>query len=548
MRAFGRGRGRGDRRSAAMLQGALTAVAAKAKEAKAAVGSAVGEIRDALDNPTYDENEEDWSDEDQDAGIPESTGPTPRVNGSGATASDRTAAVPAGGALAALRARLAAERQRKKAAEHREDTSNAERNESESESASSSSSRPEPPGTTRATKSDTTNSLGVASMRERNGSDVVSPPTRSTQSSGNDSKSSSSIPGDANKPTRSEDAERFLVEAASARREDAVRHAAALRVAEHTAQLAQRDLETLKFELEKKEKELQKLRKHLLDSEAEYDEKETALKHLETDLQARAEGAVAEAVESAVTSARAAALDVEILRETLAKKDAEIVNLQLALEHFDDEQEDAERRVLELAALREKNAVLSAELAAERARVASAFEKAEEAERRCALAQKHAASADAAAQKSVLEASRARRALREQVDRTVSARMDSAEQIDRRVMGKLLVTYFEREQSLEVLELMVRVLGLGAEDRAKIGVGRKKMEPRGVLRTVAAAPGRIVLGALGVAKSVAKAPVAVAETYKRETDRQTVADQWVDFLLQQMDAEDEGASSSREEG
>ena len=48
-----------------MLQGALIAVAARAKEAKAAAGSAVGEIRDALDNPNYHdhEDEEAWSDE-----------------------------------------------------------------------------------------------------------------------------------------------------------------------------------------------------------------------------------------------------------------------------------------------------------------------------------------------------------------------------------------------------------------------------------------------------------------------------------------------------
>ena len=48
-----------------MLQGALAAVAAKAKEAKAAVG----EIRDAIDNPTYDDDEEgEWSDEEGDEG------------------------------------------------------------------------------------------------------------------------------------------------------------------------------------------------------------------------------------------------------------------------------------------------------------------------------------------------------------------------------------------------------------------------------------------------------------------------------------------------
>ena len=62
-----------------MLQGALTAVAAKAKEAKAAVGSAVGEIRDAIDNPTYDEHEDDaWSDEEADAR-------DPRVDGRAST-------------------------------------------------------------------------------------------------------------------------------------------------------------------------------------------------------------------------------------------------------------------------------------------------------------------------------------------------------------------------------------------------------------------------------------------------------------------------------
>ena len=99
-----------------MLQGALTAVAAKAKEAKAAVGSAVGEIRDAIDNPTYDEHEDDaWSDEEADARVPASTDVPPRADGGGASAGGGPAAAPAGGALAALRARLAAERERKMA-------------------------------------------------------------------------------------------------------------------------------------------------------------------------------------------------------------------------------------------------------------------------------------------------------------------------------------------------------------------------------------------------------------------------------------------------
>ncbi len=81
-----------------MLQGALIAVAARAKEAKAAVGSAVGEIRDALDNPNYhdDEDEEAWSDEEGDSGVAdESTAPPPRVH-VGATAGNGAAPAPAG--------------------------------------------------------------------------------------------------------------------------------------------------------------------------------------------------------------------------------------------------------------------------------------------------------------------------------------------------------------------------------------------------------------------------------------------------------------------
>ena len=46
----------------------------------------------------------------------------------------------------------------------------------------------------------------------------------------------------------------------------------------------------------------------------------------------------------------------ETLCEASVAKDTELANLQLALEHFDGEAEDGERRALESAALREKNA------------------------------------------------------------------------------------------------------------------------------------------------------------------------------------------------
>ena len=105
--------------------------------------------------------------------------------------------------------------------------------------------------------------------------------------------------------------------------------------------------------------------------------------------------------------------------------------------------------------------------------------------------------------------------------------------LDKRIVAKLL-TYFERS-SPDVLELMARMLPCPRREGDDGAPGAQE----GVLGTVAAAPARLVVGALGIAGSVANVPVAVAETFKGEEETTTVADQWVDFLLQQMDAEDE---------
>lgn len=41
---------------------------------------------------------------------------------------------------------------------------------------------------------------------------------------------------------------------------------------------------------------------------------------------------------------------------------------------------------------------------------------------------------------------------------------DSNAMVDRRIVVKLLVTYFQKSQSPEVLQLMARMLGLSGED------------------------------------------------------------------------------------
>lgn len=540
-----------------MLQGALIAVAARAKEAKAAVGSAVGEIRDALDNPNYhdDEDEEAWSDEEGDSGVAdESTAPPPGVH-VGATAGNGAAPAPAGGALAALRARLAAERERKKASDGMEANAGVPfaKPEVSQQAVPVLPTPPQPtPGRPSVPFVPPPYPVEIKPVRsetkppERTPGDAQttssqSPRRESSSLTASRSESSSShVAGDDSKlASQLTDARGIIVELQRSHDYASTKHAEQLKLSEQNTQLALRDLSIQKFETEKKEKELLKMRRHLLEMEAEDDAKEDTLREREMALSQQAEASISTAVATSFATAKAAERDCEILRVALAAKDLELANLQKALAHFDDERDESTRLVVEAVLLRENNARIAAELTAERAVVAAASEKVCAAERKCVQLEKHAAAADAAAQKSVSEASRARRALAEHATRAVTMASDSSEQIDRRVVGKLLVTYFERERSVDVLELMARVLGLGEEDKTKIGVGPLATRHRkGVLGAVAAAPGRLVYGALGLAGTVAKVPFAVAETYKPESDTSTVADQWVDFLLQQMDAED----------
>jgi hypothetical protein len=120
----------------------------------------------------------------------------------------------------------------------------------------------------------------------------------------------------------------------------------------------------------------------------------------------------------------------------------------------------------------------------------------------------------------------------------------STELLDKRIVSKLLLTYFEREQSPDVLELMARMLNMSETEKAKMGLGEQAAPPKpGLIRSVATAPVRVAFGALGFAGNVAKTalqtPVHVARVLTPEQEKQTIVDQWVDFLISQMDQEDE---------
>ena len=297
---------------------------------------------------------------------------------------------------------------------------------------------------------------------------------------------------------------------------------------------ATREAETLRAEGEKRDAELARLRAHVLDVEAADDET-ASRRDAETDALA--------------TQVASLERECESLRRGVQARDAELANLQLALEHFDGEAESAERAALETA--RSGRAHDARRRRRWRATREGSRATAEAERRRAEAAEEAAAKARSDAQ-ATAESSKARAALRarRRARRAPAAAAAAAADgdsgaIDRRVVAKLLMTYFERDRSPEVLDLMMRMLGVSEAEKERAGLGPGGRHTRGVLGAVARTPAAIVGGALAVAGSVAKAPVVVAEAFREEEEKETVAERWVEFLLQQMDDEEESAGGGK---
>ncbi|URE37520.1 hypothetical protein MUK42_06417 [Musa troglodytarum] len=89
-----------------------------------------------------------------------------------------------------------------------------------------------------------------------------------------------------------------------------------------------------------------------------------------------------------------------------------------------------------------------------------------------------------------------RHALEQSVTTLNRMSLDSDNHVDRRIVIKLLVTYFQRNHSKEVLDLMVRMLGFTEQDKQSIGFAQHAAG-KGVVRGVLGLPGRLVGGILG---------------------------------------------------
>ena len=306
---------------------------------------------------------------------------------------------------------------------------------------------------------------------------------------------------------------------------------------------ARGEIEARDAEIEKNQKELVRLRHHLLELEEEDD-----VKAEEAELNAEAlvrerEEEHALTVNHLTARLAAAERELEQLNRAVDAKDRELANLQVAMDIFNADEEARARLSLEAQALREKNAHLAAELVVAKEQVTAANARASGAERDAKAESERADAAAAETERAIGEAGKARRALQQSMQQAKHLMDSSTELLDKRIVSKLLLTYFEREQSPDVLELMARMLNMSEDEKSKMGLGERAAPKPGLIRSVATAPVRVAFGALGFAGTVAKTalqtPVHVARALTPEEEKQTVADQWVEFLLSQMDAADE---------
>ncbi|KAI5061017.1 hypothetical protein GOP47_0023522 [Adiantum capillus-veneris] len=226
--------------------------------------------------------------------------------------------------------------------------------------------------------------------------------------------------------------------------------------------------------------------------------------------------------------------EIASLRKKLAaclnaseSKDSELQNLQAALGQYYAEGEAKDRIQTELSAARkELDRLLEQLKSANNAIMVKDGEKGELLEK-LALQQKKVSESQEQSHKLEADVLMLRRALEQSLTRLNRMSSDSDYYVDRRIVIKLLVTYFQRQQSREVLDLMSRMLGFSEEDKQVIGLAQQSSS-KGVVRGVLGLPGRVVGGLLKTGSSPSVMSLS-------QTDNQSFSDLWIDFLLKESE-------------
>ncbi|CAL5002435.1 unnamed protein product [Urochloa decumbens] len=218
----------------------------------------------------------------------------------------------------------------------------------------------------------------------------------------------------------------------------------------------------------------------------------------------------------------------------LESKNVELLNLQTALGQYYAESEAKERLGGDLAVAREELSKLSVSLKVANQTIEMSRREKEDIATKLSQAERMLADGKRSMQKLEDDNSRLRRALEQSMTTVNRMSLDSDNSVDRRIVIKLLVTYFQRNHSKEVLDLMVRMLGFSEEDKQRIGFAQNNAG-KGVVRGVLGLPGRLVGGIVGGGSS--------GKSTQASQDSQSFADLWVDFLLKETEEREKREAS-----
>ncbi|CAI7878417.1 unnamed protein product [Closterium sp. NIES-54] len=307
---------------------------------------------------------------------------------------------------------------------------------------------------------------------------------------------------------------------AEERRAEAEKEAEARRREMEEAAAAQRGelegvLSAMKGERDKTKRELARLKQHLLelDKSLELAALQSALADARSTAEAARKEVESRAKEVGEEGARRerereeAERERQVLRAEIEARDQELNNLQAALGQFYAEAEAQNRLAAELAAARDDNTKLAEQLQLAKDLASRRAEEVEAAEARAAEAERGRAAAVVGEQRAGNELSKVRQALEQCMVRLNRMSSDSDFTVDRRIVIKLLVTYFQRKHSKEVLDLMARILGFSEEDKQRVGLAAAGHMgvgggAAGGVRGVFGLPGRLVGGLFGGGASV----------------------------------------------
>ncbi|KAL2461517.1 Golgin candidate 4 [Abeliophyllum distichum] len=224
---------------------------------------------------------------------------------------------------------------------------------------------------------------------------------------------------------------------------------------------------------------------------------------------------------------------------TIEAKNMEVLNLQTALGQYYAEIEAKERLREELAVAKEESARLFEQLKDAQQQAEALKEEKGEILGKLSHAERMFGEGKIRVKKLEEDNEKLRRALELSMTRLNRMSVDSDFLVDRRIVIKLLVTYFQRNHSKEVLDLMVRMLGFSDEDKQRIGVAQQGAG-KGVVRGVLGLPGRLVGGIMGGGS--AEAPTTMA------SEDQSFTNLWVDFLLKETEEREKRESADAANG